>query len=196
MLTGIALFLLLIIAVLAIPVAVSFQVARRQSFQGHIMLIWAFGLVRVRIPLQVAASPSPERIKKIRKVSRPKRNRSNKATPFSLLRQRAFRLRVLKFISDLWNAIQKKDVNLHIRLGLGDPADTGRLWAIVGPIAGILKNMKEARVEIEPEFMDTMFELDGSGTIRLIPLQIIYLAITLLLSPPVWRGIKQLHTTG
>jgi len=193
-LTGIALFLLLVIALLAIPVAVMFQVSRRQAFQGHITLKWAFGLVRVRIPLSEATHPSPDIVKRPRKISRPKRKRTNRATPFSLLKQRAFLRRILKFISDLWHAIQKRNVILHIRLGLGDPADTGQLWAIIGPIAGMLANVKEARLEIEPEFMDAVFELDGSGTIQLIPLQIIYLALALFLSPPVWRGIKQMRT--
>ncbi len=103
---------------------------------------------------------------------------------------------MFRFVADLWRAIRKQDVNLRIRLGLGDPADTGRLWAVVGPVAGLLANVEEASVEIEPDFMDAVFELESSGEIRLIPLQILYLVVALLLSPPVWLGVKRMRRAG
>ena len=99
-------------------------------------------------------------------------------------------------MSDFWHAVRKRHVSLHIRIGLGDPADTGQLWAVVGPVAGVLATIQEASIEIEPEFFDTTFELDGSGNIRLIPLQMIYLIVALLLSPAVWQGISKMRTAG
>ncbi len=82
---------------------------------------------------------------------------------------------------------------MRIRIGLGDPADTGQLWSIVGPVAGILANSKEVVLEIEPEFFDATFELDGSGNIGIVPLQLIYLIFGVLLSPSVWQGVKQMR---
>ena len=196
MLTGIAVIFLAIIALLAIPVLVTFRVYRRQAFQGQITLIWAFGLVRLPIPLFEGKVSSPRAEKAARKTKYKKQRRRKNTSPFALIRQPAFRRRLVKFISDLWHAIQKRNVSLRVRLGLGDPADTGQLWAIVGPLAGMLANVKEASLKIEPEFMDTVFELESSGTIRLIPLQIIYLAMALFLSPTVWQGIKQMRTVG
>lgn len=82
---------------------------------------------------------------------------------------------------------------MHLRIGLGDPADTGQLWALMGPVAGVLANCKGASFEIEPEFYEETFELDSSGRIEFVPLQILYLTIAMLLSPPVWRGIKEMR---
>ena len=90
---------------------------------------------------------------------------------------------MIKFTRDFWHAIQKHNITLRIRIGLGDPADTGHMWAIVGPVSGILATIEEASIEIEPEFIDSVFELDSSGNIRIIPLQMIYLVFGLLLSP-------------
>ena len=191
--TGIAFFLLSVIALLAIPVTVTFDVSRRRALHGRFLLTWAFGLVRIPIPLSKAKPPSPETDEAVRKSRRAQRRSTNSVNPIALIRQRDFRRRILKFITDLWHAIDKRNIRLRIRLGLGDPADTGRLWAIVGPLAGLLANVKEARLEIEPEFMDALFELDSRGTIRLIPLQIITLVIALLLSPSVWQGIRQMR---
>ncbi|MDH3508770.1 MAG: DUF2953 domain-containing protein, partial [Gammaproteobacteria bacterium] len=94
------------------------------------------------------------------------------------------------FARDLWGAVRKQSILLRLRIGLGDPADTGRLWAIVGPVAGMLTAVRDATIEIEPEFFDPAFELDTSGSIRVVPLHIVYLVVSLMFSPSVWRGVK------
>ena len=193
MLTGVVAFLLVFIALLAIPVTLSYQVSWQRAFQGKVKLQWAFGLVRIDLPAFQSKTASPqgeEPTQTIHRKRHPSRKRSN---PLAVIRQKAFRRRIIRFIHDLWHAVHKRDVSLRIRIGLGDPADTGQLWAIVGPVAGILANVQQASIEIEPEFFDTIFELDSSGNIRLIPLQMIYLTLALLLSPSVWQGIKQMR---
>ncbi len=190
MLTGVVTFLLLLIALLAIPITLTFQLSRQQAFQGDIRLLWLFGLVRVQFPSFKAPSPISKK-KEPTKKSKPARPAAgNISNIVAIIWQQKFRLRIMKFISDVWHALRKKDLSLRIHIGLGDPADTGQLWAVVGPVAGILANVQEATIEIEPEFFAASFELDSSGNIRLIPLQLIYLTVALLLSPPIWQGAK------
>jgi len=196
MLSGAAAFLLLFIALLAIPITLTFKASWQEAFQGHVKLQWAFGLVRVRFPSLQSKAPAPEGEKLEQKISSFGRSPRKKRIPFSAIRQKAFRRRIIRFVSDFWHAVHKRNVNLRMRIGLGDPADTGQLWAFVGPASGMLANVKEATIEIEPEFFDSTFELDSSGTLRIIPLQLIYLTVGLLLSPPVWQGIKQMRATG
>ena len=147
-------------------------------------------------PLVSIKGTSPEGEELEQKIGRFERSFRKKQNVFAVVRQKPFRRRIIRFISDLWHAVHKKNVSLRVRVGLGDPADTGQLWAIVGPVAGILANIQEASIKIEPEFFDTTFELDSSGSIRLIPLQMIYLTVALLLSPPVWQGIRQMRIVG
>jgi len=193
MLTGVVAFLLLLIALLAIPVTLTFQVSWPQTFQGYIKLQWAFGLVSMRLPSSQSKAPSTEDKEPAQRTEHAEHSSRKKQNIFALVRQKTFRRRVIRFISDFWHAVHKRDISLRIRIGLGDPADTGQLWSVVGPLAAMLANIKETSVEIEPEFFDTTFELDGSGNIRFIPLQIIYLTIGMLLSPSVWQGIKQMR---
>lgn len=196
MLTVVAVILLLLIALLAIPVTLSFQVSWKEVFQKEVEILWAFGLVHARIPLDQAKSEPQksaidnETIERIDKQSR------NKNKFFAIFWQIKLRKRIFKFISDLWLSAQKENLRLRICIGLGDPADTGQLWAIIGPIAGILSNVQTASIEIEADFLETVLEFDGNGKIRIIPLQIIYLTIALLLSPQLWQGIRQLRTAG
>lgn len=179
MLGGLLLFLLFIVALLAIPLSLAFQVSRRDALKGSVELRWAFGLLRIRIPLEEGEGSSRQA---------PRRRQPLR---FGSLGDSAFRLRMLRFVGDLWRAMHKQDIYLQLRLGLGDPADTGRLWAVVGPVAALLASSGEARVAVEPEFMDAVFEIDAGGAVRIIPLQIIYLVLALLLSPAVWRAIRQ-----
>ena len=83
-----------------------------------------------------------------------------------------------------------------MRLGLGDPADTGRLWALVGPLNAAANNLRNAQVQIEPEFMDPLFEFRFDGRLLVVPLQLVALAIGFALSPAslrAWRTLIRGH---
>jgi hypothetical protein len=191
--TGLVIFLLLCIALLAVPVSVTFRMSWQQGFQGDVRLLWLFGFVRFRLP-----SPEPEPLSqedeiRTRIAGRFERPSREGYAVFAALQQKSFRRRITRFIGDVWHAIHKSNVNLNARIGLGDPADTGQLWAVAGPVGGILSYAREVTVGIVPDFIDETFELNGSGNIRLIPLQIIGLALGLLLSPSLWQGLKRMR---
>jgi hypothetical protein len=188
-------FLLVVIALLAIPVTLSYQVSWRRAFEGHVTLKWLFGLVRIELSSieSKTLALEPEKIAQRKRKQAPS---GKKSSPVAAFWRKSFRQRVFRFIRDLWHAIQKQNMKLRLRIGLGDPAETGQLWAIVGPVSGMLATIQEASIEIEPEFIEPVFELDSSGRIRIIPLQMIYLTIGLILSPPIWQGIKQMRQTG
>lgn len=195
MLSGLVTFLLAIIILLAIPVTVQFDLSWRETLKGQIKLIWLFGLVRIRL------SPSPhnkptagekERVQRSKLTEHPSDGKSNL---FAGIRYKAFRRRIMRYLRDCWHAMQKKDLTLHGRLGMGDPADTGQLWAILGPIAALLSNVRSATIHLEPEFNHATLELDSRGVISLMPLQLIYLTLGLFLSPPVWHGIRLIRGT-
>ena len=195
MFVGVGVFLVLLIALLAIPVTMRFRVQWQQGLLEEIWLDWAFGLVRVQIPSTQSKPPAQDKEKpKDRVVERAKPSTGKKGNVLGALRQADFRRRIYRFVKDLWLAVHKENVRLRVRLGLGDPADTGQLWGIVGPLSGILAGVREASITIEPVFVDRTFELDSSGAIRLVPLRIIALSVALILSPPVWRGLKAMRS--
>lgn len=191
MLIGAAAFVIILIALLAVPVSLRFRIHWRETLQEDVHLIWGFGLVRVRIPLKkVVAAPHEQ--KRVRRRAPPAR----KANVLGALRDRSFRRRVMRFAGDLLRSVQKKDVRLRLRVGLDDPAETGWLWAVLGPIAGFAAMLRDISIRLEPEFLEPAFELDTSGTIRLIPIYAIGLTLLLLLSPAFWRGMRRLRRAG
>ena len=188
MLTGLLVFLLVLTALLAIPVTVLFRLSWPDVQENDVHLQWGFGLVRVRLPTKPSESGRTEK-------QRPTRPTPEERNVWAAIQQARFRRRVLRFVGDVWAAIHKHDVRLRMRIGLGDPADTGQLWAAIGPVSGVLASVRTVAIEVEPEFQDETLELAGGGRIRIVPLQLLYLAAALCLSPSIWRGVQAMRTS-
>lgn len=196
MLIGTVIFLSLIVVLLAVPVTLTYQLSFRQTISADLRLIWAFGLVRADISPDRAKS-KPDKPGDAHPKSGRRGGAPVKKTDFlAAIRRPSFRRRILRFISDVWRAIHKKNVQLLVRIGLGDPADTGQLWGAFGPLSGMLARVRDIRITIVPDFLDSTFEVDSSGTIRVIPLQFVILAIGLLFSPSIWRGVMLMRASG
>ena len=194
----IAVLLGLVVFLLAIPIAVSFRFAKFDVFSGQIAVRWLFGLARFRFEIpgaQATSSPMPQSDKADKALTERKARRA-RPNVVALLKQSAFRRRVIRFVGSLFRAMHAHQLYLKLRMGLGDPADTGRLWAVVGPLSALSKNLQNAEVRIEPEFADPVFEFKTHGRFLLIPLQFIVLAVAFALSPSsirAWRTMKTVH---
>ena len=198
MLVVIAVLLGLLVLLLAVPIDVTFRFERAEVLEGQITVRWLFGLVRFPIRVPGAAKPPPEpgtEPKAAPARAKPD-ERSRRANVLAVLRQATFRRRVYRLVEDLVRAAHLQQLRLRMRLGLGDPADTGRLWVFVGPLNAVAQNLRNAEVQIEPEFMDPVFEFQAHGRLLLIPLQFVVLAIAFALSPAsirAWRTLKGGH---
>ena len=181
--------LALVIVLLAVPLTVVFSIHRIEETEGYIRFRWLFGLVRIqlRIPRPAKAPPPPAPREKAKPPGR-RRQKGSAGRVFSLIREPAFRQRVYKFIHDMRRATHARDLFLRLRIGLGDPAATGRLWAIVGPVAGMAQNFRSVAVRIEPDFIDPVFEVESHGRFRLVPIQFIALTVAFVLSPTMLRA--------
>jgi hypothetical protein len=186
------LLLAFLIALLAVPLTVVFSIHRMTEIRGLVRFRWLFGLVRFQLRIPWAASPAPVPGEKAASSRRGKQ-KGGAGELLSLIKQPAFRRRGYKFFRDMLRATHARSLFLRLRIGLGDPADTGRLWAIVGPIAGMARNLRSATVRIEPEFMDPVFEIESHGQFRLVPIQFIALTAAFMLSPPMLGAWRRLH---
>ena len=191
--------LLGLLLLLAVPLDVAFRVQGIEAFNGQIAIRWLFGLVRFRIRVPGSAKPQsakPGTEPQAAKVRAKRDRRGGRGDVLVLLQQAAFRQRVYRLVKDLVRAAHLRQLGLRLRLGLGDPADTGRLWALVGPLNAAAQNLRHARVRIEPEFIDPVFEFEAQGRFLMVPLQILALAIAFAFSPPsigAWRTLMRGH---
>ena len=193
--------LVLLVLLLAIPIDLAFQLEgidleATDAFKGQVTIGWLFGLVQFR--------------KRVPNVARKTRSQSgqqgdNRPTKtgisvthrnvVAVLRQAAFRKRVYHFVKDLLRATHFHQLRLYLRLGLEDPADTGMLWAFIGPLSVATQDLLNADVHIEPEFMDSALELHADVQMRLVLLQYLALAIAFALSPASVRAWRTLNAS-
>lgn len=190
----IAILLTLLIVLLAVPVMVTFRIDRVEETRGQVSFKWLFGLLRFRIGIPVETRSAPQRKRKPVKNGRERKAGNNVRGALTLLQQSSFRRRTFRFIKDLLCAAHARDLYLCLRVGLGDPADTGRLWAFLGPVAGIAASLRSAEVRLEPEFTYSALAVESHGEFRLIPLQFIALAAAFAVSPATllaWRTLRR-----
>jgi hypothetical protein len=185
MLTGAAVFLACLVALLAIPVDVKFSVRWHEEFQARGIIAWMFGLVRLPIPSKTPKLSPPEPSAKTRK-SKPLRKRSRDMV--TMLRSEGFWPRLVRFASDLLNVIQVRMFRLRGRLGLEDPADTGRIWAFVGPLVATLAGARGTDIAIEPDFERAFLSVDGNAELRVIPIRALVVVILFIGSPATLRA--------
>ncbi len=190
------LLLALLVALLAVPLTVVFSVHRLEETRAFVRFRWLFGLVRFRFrvprPAKARKRPPAAPAKKAKPAKR-KKKKWRAGAVVSLIRQPHVRRRVHGFGRDMLRAMHARDLVLRLRVGLGDPADTGRLWAMIGPVAGMAQNIRNVAVRIEPEFVDPVLEVESHGRFRLVPIQFIALTAAFVLSPTMLRAWWRLH---
>lgn len=185
---------ILIIALLSIPLSMNFSLITTESMQCYMHFNWLFGLLKFRN--QFPKQPQSQLSAEVKPKKHSDKNKPNHAInrSLTLFNHSRFRRHIIYFIKRILRATQAKNLYLKLRIGLGDPADTGQLWAIMGPISGLLRNLKNMQIELEPDFFDTVMEIESHGHFRIIPLQLIVLILVFLLSPTTiqaWRTAQQ-----
>ncbi len=108
----------------------------------------------------------------------------------AMLQTEGFMGRLLQLARDLFRRIRIRDLSLDARLGLDDPADTGRLWGVVGSLAAMLPTSRAMRVSIQPDFAAEVFEYQGRGSISVIPIQVLVLLLAFALAPATLRALR------
>jgi hypothetical protein len=177
----------LVAVALAVPLDLSFRLRGMEPLVGRITVGWLFGLVRLRVDLPGKEhGPDPGR----RPQAKARRSGRGPMRALAVLRQAAFRDRVWRFLGALLRALHPDEFRLRLRLGLGDPADTGRLWAALAPLAVALPHTADVR--IEPDFLEPALDFDTSGRLRVVPLALLALAFAFALSPPSLRAWRTL----
>ncbi|MDE2825662.1 MAG: DUF2953 domain-containing protein [Gemmatimonadota bacterium] len=199
--------LLSVLMLLAIPVTITFSVVRREDLSGRITFGWLFGLLRVTPSLSTGAARK-------RKRRRPDRTPAESDEPGGteapsartsadrkadgkraswerlrrVLKTQGFVRGVLRFLRDMARCV--RFVSLHVagRFGLDNPCDTGRLWGTFCALTGFLHGADRVRLRVEPDFDEAVFELDGRGEIRVIPVTLFLPFIRFVLAPATLRA--------
>ena len=182
--------LLFFVLLLAIPVDVVFYVEKEEDFKSRTTVKWLFGLVgrdiggRKQKP--AVEKPAKEKGRKKRSI-RPL---------LAMLRSRGFLRRVLRLFTDVLRRTKVRELKLDVRVGLGDPADTGLLFAAIGPMAANLTAFTPLDVEVQPDFEQATLRGHFRSDIRILPIQFVLLFILFALSPTTLRALWAMAAAG
>ena len=173
-----ALILFFIIFLLIIPIEIAFTVNNLENQKNNIKGKLFFGLIKFQLFPQTGKKTKTTEVKPVKKKKRVTLRKFLK-----LAQNEKFVAKLSVFIKKLLKSVKFQLSRIYLRLGLDDPADTGMLWGIIGPVYGILDYYSDKNVKIEPEFQDPTFNIEGSGKISVVPIEIIFISLFFLLSP-------------
>lgn len=175
---GILIFLIIL---LIVPVDLIFNIGKRDNIESRVRIGWLFGLIGKDIS---------GRRKQVKVKKEKKKKRSVKPL-LAVVRTRGFLKHFIRFIKDIIRRIKIRNLNVHLKLGLADPADTGFLFAAVTPLltfAGVQKPTID--INIQPDFEQENLQGYAEGGVRLYPIQFIKPLLLFIFSLTTLRAIK------
>ena len=181
----------LIILVLCVPLNMVFRLDVDGRPRFRMRLVWLFGLVSKEI---TKAKKKPEEERRVAEGKRkPGKRRVKARTIFKILRTRGLLGQVKRLLKDILRRLKIRDLTADITVGLGDPADTGLLFAVIGPATFFLGSSHVHEIRVQPSFKDeAVFEGYLSGALRLLPIQLVIPFLRFVFSLATIRVVKTL----
>lgn len=178
---------------LAIPISLSLSINKKQQIEGYANVTGLFGLLKFKTCFPGKSKTKNNTFIQTQNTLKRKTYRRKNKQSYSLFTKPEFHRHIIKFVKRLLIATHANNLYLSCRIGLSDPADTGQLWAIMGPLSGLLKNLSSITIELEPEFVNQGVEIESYGNFYLIPLQLIALVLAFIFSPTTLRAWQALR---
>jgi hypothetical protein len=180
---GIIVFIVLL---MCIPVETTISMDTESGKRYSLVMSWMFGLIKKDM--------GERRLKKAKELKRPgkkKRLLSRFDIDFvsQIINAGGMIKRFKDFITGIYKLIKIKEITGDIVVGLEDPAYTGMLFAVIGPVNALLNLHPRYNVSIRPFFDDENI-LEGNlyGNVKVQPIRLVSPAIKLAVS----REVRQI----
>ena len=179
-------------AVLIFILCVPIEVALRADVYGkpkfRLKLSWFYVLVRRDLA---------KREKKVaEKRYEPETGKTKLRDIIKVLRTRGLLSQLKYLVKDVLSCFKIRNLIADFTVGLGDPADTGLLFAFAGPAASWLNSSFPCHIRIRPSFEDEgTLEGYSHGVVRLRPIRLVIPALRFAFSPAAMRTVKKLVLT-
>jgi hypothetical protein len=173
------------------PLSITFRVDVYGRPKLQVRLRWFFGLLDKELR---KGKKKPEAEKEaVEEKKKPRKKRANIKLVWSLLRTRGLFRKIREFLVGILRQIKIRDLEIDCRVGLDTPADTGLLFAVVGPASVFLSSTFPERIRVQPSLVDeTVFEGYLHGAVWLRPVQLAAPVLGFVFSLPALRVVKTL----
>lgn len=186
-LAGLAGFIILVLCV-PLDVALNFDSSGRPKFS--LRLVWLFGLISKELSRK---KKKPEEKKGATEEKRKKKGRIGFRTILRILRSKGLIRQLKDLVRSILSQLKIKELAVNLRLGLGDPADTGLLFALIGSATPFLNLSPQYQIRVLPSFHDeAVFEGSLYGALRLLPMRLVWPLLRFAFSLATFRAVKTL----
>lgn len=169
--------MLIVVALLVIPLRISVvaQATAQPRYEAHIH--WLFGLVRGPLTSNTSQTTSPNP----RSSRRAAKQRWSFKQTMTFVRAAGGSARARQALGELISSLRPNVDFMQVRLGLDDPADTGRAFAMLAPLAAWLA-LRYGQIELAPSFSEPEITVDGRAHFTIVPLQTLGILLSYALS--------------
>ncbi|RLC93790.1 MAG: hypothetical protein DRI40_08315 [Chloroflexi bacterium] len=164
---------------LVVPVDVDFSVERETDFRSRARVKWMFGLIGKEIGGR-----------RNEKKGKQKEHRLNLRSLLAAMTTGGFPHKLLAFAKDAARALKIRELEANLRVGLGDPAETGMLFSAIAPTMFFIRSWPSVDVNVEPDFEQKRFQGYCKGAIRTIPLSFARAFIPFVFSKTTIRAFR------
>jgi len=176
---------ILIVLVLWIPLEIALQADFEGKPRFRLRLLWLFGLVS----RDITGKKKEAAGKKAAVTGGKKRRWADAGTAYRVLRTRGLLRHIKEFIKGVFPCFRFREIAADFTIGLGNPADTGLMFAVIGPATAFLGSSRSHRIRIEPYFGDNaVFRGHSHSTVRLRPIRLVPPFLKLTFSLPAMRA--------
>jgi len=178
----------LIILVLCVPLdaTLSFDTSAKPRFR--LRMAWFFGLIGKELRRE---KKKPEEKKKVAKEKRKKKRKFEFRKTLKILQTRGLLKQVRDLVKGVLGQLRIKELAVNLKLGLEDPADTGLVFAVIGPATSVLNPHFQYQINVQPSFYgEDVFEGSLRGVLRLQPIRLTGLLLRFIFSLATLRIVK------
>jgi len=158
----------------------------------RLRLSWLFGLVSKEV---TKGKKKPEEKKKVAEGKRKLRRRGSRVI-LRILRTKGLLRQLKRLLKDVISRLNIRNLVVNLKIGLDNPADTGLLFALIGPVISFLNLSLPHEIRVQPSFGDeAVFEGYSCGRLRLLPIQLVMPFLKFAFSLSTIRVVKTLVLT-
>jgi hypothetical protein len=187
--TAVVILALLILFFLCMPLDLVLHADVYGKPKFRLRFSWLFGLVSREI---TGEKKKPEEKKRVAEGEKKHRLRDARVI-FDILRTKGVLRHLKELLKGVFSCLKFRDLVADFKIGLGDPADTGLLFAFIEPATAFLGSSHRHQIRVEPSFGDeAVLQGYSQGTVRLRPVQLAPPFLKLIFSLTALRIIKTL----
>ena len=174
----------LVIFFLWIPLDIILDIDVHGKPKFGIKYRWLFGLVKGEPRGRAKKPPEKE------KPSSRRRRLADINLIYRVLTIKGLAKNFLRLVKSVLGSFRLRGMAADLRLGLDDPADTGMLFAVLGPATALLGPSIFERISIQPSFEEgVLVEGYTHGAARLRPIRLVPPVLKFTFSRPTVRAL-------